>query len=337
MKDRWLAVNLSLLLPGLGQFYLNQVLKGAGFVLGFITCLGWAVWSILAANGNTVTGLWLVAIAATIYGFSLVDAHRGAQPVSIQSSKTKNVWYGVFLSQVLPGLGHLYLDRALIGGLFLILGVGLALWANTQSALIPLACSVWAVATYHTFRSAARKVATSLGLILLISLGLLFTRLTLGMAPVWFSQAVEQCIVPSESMLPTLKVSDRIFVRKAADDRPKTGDIVVFRIPKEAATLLRTSPDTLFVKRIIGLPGQQVQVSAGQVWINQQPLAEPYGPMPVSYEWGPAIIPKNTYFVLGDNRDASADSHVWGVLPAADLVGNAYKIYWPPSRIRPLN
>jgi len=92
----------------------------------------------------------------------------------------------------------------------------------------------------------------------------------------------------------------------------------------------------LFVKRIVGLPGQEVEVKDQQVWINKRPLTESYITVQADYAWGPAVVPSESYFVLGDNRNASADSHVWGFLPRANLVGEAYKIYWPAQRIQSL-
>ncbi|NEP18529.1 MAG: signal peptidase I, partial [Leptolyngbya sp. SIO4C1] len=227
-------------------------------------------------------------------------------------------------------------SQTLLGGLFLLLGVGLAYWANQAAImLLPLAYSLWAAASYHAYRTAP-GIRRSSGLALLLVIGLLVGKLTVAYTPIWINQAVTQCIVPSRSMLPTLQVDDRMFVRNDRYYRPAVGDIVVFRPPTQALAELETTPDTLFVKRIIALTGQQVQVSQGQVYINQQPLVEPYIAQPAAYDWGPETVSPGAYFVLGDNRDQSADSHIWGFLPREDILGRAYKIYWPPSRVRSL-
>lgn len=340
-KQPWLAVNLSLLLPGLGQLYANQWTKGILLGLIFLGLVSRGVWSIFAAEGSTAAGFWQLGIAAILYGLNLWDAHRSIQKPNsarpLTQSRPKDAWYSLFLSQLLPGLGHFYLEQALLGGLFLVLGVGLAYWANRDFLmLMPVAYGIWAAAGYHAYRTAPRRTRSAPMLVALIVTGLFLTRLAVGYTPTLINRSVVQCIVPSESMLPTLQVRDRIFVRRNQFYRPQTGDIVVFTPPPKAIAELETTPDTLFVKRIVGLPGQQIQIGDGQIFINHQPLSKPYEVNPVSYTWGPDVVPVNTYFVLGDNRDASADSHVWGFLPKADILGKAYKIYWPPERVRSL-
>ncbi|NET10608.1 MAG: signal peptidase I, partial [Symploca sp. SIO2B6] len=118
---------------------------------------------------------------------------------------------------------------------------------------------------------------------------------------------------------------------------PQFGDLVVFQAPVDAIATLDVDVNTLFVKRVIGLPNQAIAIKNGQILIDQVPLQEPYEASEPAYEWGPAVIPPNTYFVLGDNRNASADSHVWGFLPMDDILGRAYKIYWPPERIQSIS
>ena len=140
-------------------------------------------------------------------------------------------------------------------------------------------------------------------------------------------------------MTPTLQINDRLFVRRDHTYRPSAGDIVVFTPPEEA---LRDLPDNektedlLYVKRVIGLPGQQIAVKEGRVYVGTRPIAEPYIQSTPAYEWGPETVPANSYFVLGDNRKNSYDSHRWGYVPEANILGVAYKIYWPPNRVQPL-
>lgn len=105
---------------------------------------------------------------------------------------------------------------------------------------------------------------------------------------------------------------------------PSRGDIVVFRAPQ--------SPDRDFIKRVVALPGEKVEIRAGKVYVNGQPLVEPYIKDPPLYERGPEIVPPNSYYVLGDHRNNSSDSHVWGVVPRENIVGAAWISYWPPSR-----
>jgi len=343
IRDCWLAVNLSGVLPGIGQCYGGQWTKGLLISAVFVVLIGHAFWSLLAAEGNTLRAFWLIAIALLVYLINLWDAFATAgRPLYPIGSKRqgRDLWYGVFLSQILPGLGHLYLNQAIAGALFLGLGTTLAVMANYQPVFMPLACTIWAISGYHAYRSTplspGKNVSRSSQLLMVVVVGGLLLRLGVGSLPMWIDQTILQCTIPSESMLPALQVGDRTFVSKAQPYYPATGDIVVFNIPVKAVNVLEADPNTLFVKRIVGVPGQTVEVKAGKVWINNKPLSEPYINEPATYQWGPELVPPKEYFVLGDNRNASADSHVWGFLPKADVIGEAYKIVWPPERVRSL-
>lgn len=105
---------------------------------------------------------------------------------------------------------------------------------------------------------------------------------------------------------------------------PQRGDVIVFEPPNR--------PGEDYVKRIIGLPGEKVEIRAGQVYINGRPLAEPFQPLPGTYTMpNPVIVPEGQVFVLGDNRNNSNDSHNWGTLPLDKIVGRAWLSYWPPD------
>jgi signal peptidase I len=84
-----------------------------------------------------------------------------------------------------------------------------------------------------------------------------------------------------------------------------------------------------YVKRVVGLPGEKLAISRGRVWINDQPLDEPYIDERPRYFWGPATVPADTLFVLGDNRNSSSDSHLWGPLPINLVVGRAWVALGP--------
>lgn len=335
--EAWVAVNLSMLFPGIGQFYGGAIFKGFLFTVTAICLLIYIGWSLFAAAGNTLQGLIGVLIGALLYGINLVDAYRNLsrRPRGKPMHASSQRWYAVFLTQILPGLGHFYQQQALMGGLLLVVGVLLAFAANFNAVLLPIPPFIWSIACYHIYRTVPDR-KPRWGAITAVVLGLLAVRLTLSYIPTWVDQSLVQCIVPSESMAPTLLINDRLFVDRQRGFRPQTGDIVVFEAPAEAIAKTDVSPDTLLVKRVIGLPGQMVEIAQGQVFVDQTPLVEPYAPQAIAYEWGPALIPPDAYFVLGDNRNMSADSHLWGAVPRSLLLGPAYKIYWPPARIQPL-
>ncbi|MEN9207726.1 MAG: signal peptidase I [Gloeomargarita sp. GMQP_bins_120] len=138
--------------------------------------------------------------------------------------------------------------------------------------------------------------------------------------------------IPSESMMPTLQVNDRLIIDKVTYEfrDPQRGEIVVFQ---PTPVLREQGFRDAFIKRIIGLPGEQVQVKGGVVYINGQPLAEPYVAAPANYEYGPVTVPPGHYLVLGDNRNHSFDSHFWGFVPRRNIIGRAAVRFWPPHRI----
>ncbi|MEE4195692.1 MAG: signal peptidase I [Anaerolineae bacterium] len=128
--------------------------------------------------------------------------------------------------------------------------------------------------------------------------------------------------VESISMLETVKPQELLMVAKLAyrNDDFHRGDIVVFHYPN--------NPNEDYIKRIIGLPGDTVTVQNGEVYINGFRLDEPYIREAPNYngEW---IVPEESLFVLGDNRNQSSDSHDWGFVPFDNVFGRALMIYWP--------
>ncbi len=140
--------------------------------------------------------------------------------------------------------------------------------------------------------------------------------------------------IPSDSMIPTLQLGDRLVVEKVSYRfrPPATGDVIVFE-PPQPLQLLGYAKDQAFIKRIIGKPGQIVNVDDGRVYLNSQSLQEDYIAEPPNYQWGPKRVPENEFFVMGDNRNDSNDSHIWGYLPRKNIIGRARFRFWPLNRI----
>ena len=179
--------------------------------------------------------------------------------------------------------------------------------------------------------------------------------------------------IPSASMVPTLLVGDYLFVSKFSYGysrysmpygyliptafgsgparlfyrAPHRGDVVVFKLPCDYSRLEKTNPSeaeylkdscstsTDFIKRIIGLPGDSIQIVDGTVYVNGKKLDEPYVPdeyrdhVPLDKK----VVPADKYFVLGDHRSSSNDSRVWGFVDRKEIYGKAVFVYWPPDKI----
>ena len=153
--------------------------------------------------------------------------------------------------------------------------------------------------------------------------------------------------IPTGSMRPTLLEGDLILVNKFiygakipfADKRLpafrdfKRGDVIVFIYPED------TKKD--FIKRLVGLPGDEIEIKKGSIYVNDSPLSDPvfnnryyYNRGDFGVEGTKIIVPKDNYFVLGDNSASSKDSRYWGFVPKDNILGKAILIYWPPNRVR---
>jgi len=166
----------------------------------------------------------------------------------------------------------------------------------------------------------------------------IFDSLLIAFALVFFlikPFVVAAFFIPSGSMRPTLHERDRLLVNKFIYrlTEPRRQDIIVFRAPPEA------TPDDSqkdFIKRLIGLPGDVIQVRGYDgVYVNGVKLEESYiGPLyTADYDFGPSRVPEGRYFVMGDNRRDSNDSHRWGFLARENVLGKAMVIFWPPGRM----
>lgn len=145
----------------------------------------------------------------------------------------------------------------------------------------------------------------------------------------------EARFIPSGSMEPTLQIDDRLVVEKISYrfNPPERGDIIVFQAPQRALDAVGSTTKDAYIKRVIGLPGDSVEVKEGKVFINGEALSENYIQAPPAYTWGPETVPDEQYLVLGDNRNSSSDGHVWGFLPKESIIGRAVVRFWPPDRI----
>jgi len=161
-----------------------------------------------------------------------------------------------------------------------------------------------------------------------------FLVIALALALVIRFFVAEPRFIPSDSMVPTLAVGDRLVVEKVSYRfrPPAYGDIVVFH-PPAILEELGYRENQAFIKRVIGEPGQTVEVRSGQVIVDGEPLQENYIAAPPNYTLPSIKVPADAYFVMGDNRNNSNDSHIWGFLPEENIIGRAVFRFYPFNRI----
>lgn len=117
-------------------------------------------------------------------------------------------------------------------------------------------------------------------------------------------------------------INTELYEKTWCTRQPRRGDVIIFEYPRD--------PSRDFIKRVIGLPGETIEIRDGKVYVDNQLVPEPFGPNPGSYNAGPIVVGPDEVYVMGDNRNNSSDSHMWGPLPQGLIIGRALVSYWPP-------
>ena len=152
--------------------------------------------------------------------------------------------------------------------------------------------------------------------------------ITIALALVIFfgaRQTIQTYEVFQTSMEPNFFEGQRVVVNKAVYwfGEPERGDVIIFKAPD--------GRNEEFIKRVIGLPGDTIKIDSGTIYVNDVKLEEPYVKRSFSYSLPVQKVPEGSYFVLGDNRDVSNDSHRGWFMPGGNLIGKAWLLTWPPS------
>ncbi len=350
-KEPWLAVILShIVLPGVGQFYARAWLAGTLFLLLFLGLLLGLAWSAFSVAGRLHHVLLFTAALLVVVVLNLFHAHRSARkrnPEAAEQARrdNKDPFLAVFLTNLLPGLGHLYLCRWLLGSLLIL--IWLMIWfgsrmlpddALRQTAVLLVPVFVGAVCLL-AFRAAPAQRRPAPQVRILVSLLIVASGMTPHLGAMLIGDhVVASYNVPTGAMSPTIQPGDVLLGRKL-DYVPQRGDVVVF-VPPDA-------PGDLYVMRLAALGGETIEIKDGGVFIDGRRLTDGV--------WGrfrfvnlgkpfetwvgegrPYTVPPGHVFVLGDCSERSRDSRFFGALPASDLIGQAYKRYWPPDRQGPV-
>jgi signal peptidase I len=333
-REPWRAANLSMMLPGLGQWEAGErmpaLLFGSGSALLWILSLTFLLVPRLPGWVGTIGVFAWVALFAA----SIVDAHRRVRDANAPEQEemrtsSRDAWKTVFLNRLVPGLGHAYEGRW-GGAVAWFLGFLLALALPRPLGALA-AAAVFGGAVWRGWsRTRARAVSDRTLLLAMVAAATVWTAAGLAV-PDWLRENYFQAFrIPSPSMSPTLQVGDHVFVDKRPFV-PRDGDLVVYPFPD--------NPSQLFLKRVLALPGELVEFKAdGAYRDGQRVLAGPTGgPPPVGAELlgsegHPYRVPEGQAFLVGDNLESSNDSRHHGPIPIARLRGRAFKTYWPPGR-----
>ena len=156
-------------------------------------------------------------------------------------------------------------------------------------------------------------------------------------------QVLEPRWIPSGSMLPTLQIQDKILIEKI---RPRVNlafhkhldkeTLIVFH-PPELLIEAGYEENSALIKRVVGLPGDLIEVHDGSLFRNKTLINEPWIKEPINYTMKSIIVPRDSLWVLGDNRNNSLDSHLWGALPEKNVIGTAIVRYWPLNKLGPIH
>lgn len=354
-KDPWEGVFLSFMVPGLGQVFAGEKKRGVLWLfllwVGGLSGTGYFGWVFLSAE-RIISLIDAVSLGGMILAWfilealMLVDAHRAVVRSNLRNdipgppTRPKKPWLGALLSYIFPGVGQFYNKQIFKGVVFVGIET-ILLFAENIYWVVFSFCFVFEIfsisdAYYVSTRTngsaqsllaqgTKRQVYTLMGVLFLF--GFLTNTYNENIIK---GRLIQPYNIPSASMSPTLREKDYILATKYgfSPQNTRRGDVIVFKYPVDKKTD--------YVKRVIGLPGEKIEIVDNKVYINGKSLDEAYTVYKGSEKYGPYTVPEGNYFVMGDNRDFSQDSRVWGPVPVDMIEGRVYKIYYPFSRSGPV-
>ena len=348
VKEPWLAVNLSYLVPGIGQFYAGAWAAGTTFLAGSAVLAVAAQRAFLAADGSVAFALLAAILLANFWLLNVHHAHRCARNLNTPEAnrarrRAADPYLAVFLTQPLPGIGHFYLRRWGMG--LLLTTVTFALWVVPQKIEFFLllfflleavhTAVVCGLAWIASPPSPRKATPTIVALCLLVAARGLLLR---GSVVQLRQYAIEPILVSLHSMSPTIHSGDIVLVWKASSYEPRRGDVIMFRGPQ--------SNGLKYTKRVAALGGETIEIRRGGVYVDGRRLREgafgrfTYVAAPdqqYAAEGRPYTVPAGELFVLGDNSVQSTDSRSFGPIRLDEVLGKVYKRCWPLPRAGPID
>lgn len=375
-KQPWRAVFLTSLLPGAGHIYGGEAAKGVFLIsLTLIFCFTFVfgmIGFISEEDAAASRGLMLITVASATIGllievyalfnaFKVTTDFNARQGPAPENADQRKSWLAAFLSLLFPGVGQFYNRQVLKGIALVVLAVAASIAEHAYYELFFLSSVVFFLSIKDAFDSTEKYKGSSERFLKQGKYFILFVLVILFLPSLFHSdelisgKRLKTYKFPSGSMMPTLRIGDRIFVDRSqkARESVKRGDVIIFPFPED--------PGKMFAKRLIGVGGDKVQFINGELYINDQMVSKTVigasdddglrlvtKLQPVIYEEqfdgiryhvmylrdqsaynaGPWFVPQDMVFVLGDSRDNSQDSRVWGFVPKKTIEGKVLKIYW---------
>lgn len=340
-KEPWLAVNLSYFFAGIGQLYAGNTLRGIFLIvlLSAVSTLGF--WQIFAPSGNVIFGAGFLIAGGILYIWNLFDAYefaRRGNPVEFEEMRKKNrdPWLAVFFTQIVPGAGHIYLRKTYPG--FLFIGIYAVLYAFQQLSIFLgfAAVALSVIAALHAyFQSPVRREPTSKPIMILLTVMVIYG-ITTKVVPFYVeSNLIRNFTTSSGYMAPAIHEGDRFFVRQLPADKYSRGDVLVFEMPGDTTWI--------YLRRLIAFEGEKVEIREdSSVYVDNRLLSLP-GDQVTTIPDGdyavpgqPYIVPEDHLFLLAERPEEGEDSRHFGGVAQENLIGHAYKIYWPLYRAGPV-
>jgi len=330
VREPWRAANLSLVLPGLGQWEMGERSRGLFFIV--TSAILWFISGafLLVPRLPGWVGMIGVFVWVAFGIFAIADAHRRARSVNTPEQEDtrrshRDAWKTVFLNRQIPGVGHAYEGRW--GGAALWLLAYFISWSLPTPLDAFAGAAVMAGVIWRGWTRTRARPVPDKSLVLAVALAAATWTAAGRALPLWLRENVFQAFrIPSESMSPTLQPDDFVFIDKRTFV-PRDGDVVVYPYPRD--------PSKLFIKRVFAVPGEVVEFKAdGSYRDGQRLLGGTYGPVMFGEEGHPYRVREGEVFLVGDNLENSNDSRHHGPIPIEKLRGRAYKTFWPPGRAR---